>query len=481
MVECEGFLESSPERAHSWRVTARLCNFILFLFVGLLFNIAAEDIAEAATVWRIRDDSTGGDCRQVGSWESASRTCTLTADSTYLFIIESDGVTLDGGGHTLTGAGPSDPADFVPGEDGGGFAVDVTGRSGVTVRNLNLTRHDYGVHLNYSNNVTVTGVTTSLSGLAGISLSYSSNNTIKGNSVSNPSLNTGICIGYASSNNIIADNQVSNSDRGIYLHDASNGNEITNNRLDNNPWGLTLWMNDSNNRLAGNRITGGLYGIYLHSSNNNNDILGNTISANATGIRIDAVGTNHVINNNLLGNSTQAQMNGAGGIFNHAAPEGGNYWDDYDSPAEGCNDVNGDGFCDAPYIFSGGTDQLPRVDQSVWPCIRPALVTVLDGTWWASYPDYLNRELSVEDTINNQGIAHAYNVAVNASVCSSGIDVTTELPVDVSASLAGNSGSAQTILKYHVPDGVSMFRTVISATAEDGCNAIHYYPDDLPG
>jgi len=95
--------------------------------------------------------------------------------------------------------------------------------------------------------------------------------------------------------------------------------------------------------------------------------------------------------------------------------------------------------------------------------------------------DYLQRELSVEYTITNQGLAHAYNVAINASVCSSGVDVTTELPVDVAASMAGNFGSARTILKYHVPDGVAMFRTVIFATAADGCNGIHYYPDDLPG
>jgi parallel beta-helix repeat protein len=474
-------LESSLEPGRSWRHFARLCNFIVFLFAGMFFSLTAEDIAEAATTLRIRDDSTGGDCRQAGSWDFGSRTCTLTADSGYLFIIESNGVTLDGAGHTLTGAGPINRADFVPGPDGGGFAVDVTGRSGITVRNLNLTRHDYGVHLNHSNNVTVSGVTTSLSGLAGISLSYSSNNIIKDNSISNPSMNTGICIGYASSNNLITGNRVSNSDRGIYLHDASNGNDITGNILDNNLWGLTLWMNNSNNRLAGNRITGGLYGIYLHDLNLNNDLLANTISANSTGIRINAMGTNHVINNNLLGNTIQAQMSGAGGVFNHEAPEGGNTWDDYDSPAEGCSDANGDGFCDAPYSFSGGTDQQPRVNRSVWPCIKTALTTSVDGDWWASYTDYLQRELSVEYTITNQGLAHAYDVTVDASVCSSGVAVTSELPMAVAASLAGNNGWAPAILKYSVPEGVSMFRTVIFTAAADGCNGVHYYPHDLPG
>ncbi|MFA5802222.1 MAG: NosD domain-containing protein [Thermoleophilia bacterium] len=474
-------MESTCKRGLSWRHIARLFNFIVFLFAGMFFSLAAEDIAEAATTLRIRDDSAGGDCLQAGTWDPGSRTCTLTADSNHLFIIESDGVTLDGAGHTLTGAGPVDPAYFVPGPDGGGFAVDVTGRSGVTVRNLNLTRHDYGVHLNYSNNVTITGVTTSFSGLAGISLSYSGKNTVSGNSIANPNLNTGICIGYASSNNIITDNRVSGSDRGIYLHDGSNGNEISGNRLDGNLWGLTLWINDSYNRVAGNDISGGLYGIYLHSSNINNDIFGNTISGNATGIRIDATGTNHVINNNLRGNTIQALMTGAGGIFNHVAPEGGNYWDDYDSPAEGCHDENSDSFCDSPYIFSGGADQLPRVDQSVWPCIKPALATAAGRDWWASYSEYLERELSVEYTITNRGIAHAYNVAINASVCSGGVYVTSALPVDVAASLSGNSGAEQATLKYHVPEGMATFRTVIFATAADGCNGIHYYPDDLSG
>jgi len=50
----------------------------------------------------ITDDATGGGCTTIGTWDSASKTCTLTSDVSEQITIGSDGITLDGNSHTIT-------------------------------------------------------------------------------------------------------------------------------------------------------------------------------------------------------------------------------------------------------------------------------------------------------------------------------------------------------------------------------------------
>jgi hypothetical protein len=50
--------------------------------------------------------------------------------------------------------------------------------------------------------------------------------------------------------------------------------------------------------------------------------------------------------------------------LNTSLPQAGNFWDTYDTPAEGCADLNNDRICDDPYTFLGGTDNLPWVRES---------------------------------------------------------------------------------------------------------------------
>ncbi|MHB1391372.1 MAG: hypothetical protein ACYCXF_09135 [Thermoleophilia bacterium] len=74
-----------------------------------------------------------------------------------------------------------------------------------------------------------------------------------------------------------------------------------------------------------------------------------------------------VYNNNFLNNITQAMvMSGSGDSFNKQVPVGGNYWSNYDSPAEGCRDLNNDRICDSAYVFIGGSDRLAWTSQSGW-------------------------------------------------------------------------------------------------------------------
>jgi len=106
-------------------------SLIAIVMIGLVVSFA-----EAATTKYIRDDATGGDCTSVGKWNSAAKTCYLTSDLNLTnIIISNNGITLDGGGHSLTGSGTS-----------GGYGVDLIGRSSVTVKNLVISSFNYGIY-----------------------------------------------------------------------------------------------------------------------------------------------------------------------------------------------------------------------------------------------------------------------------------------------------------------------------------------------
>ncbi len=95
-------------------------------------------------------DAGGGNCSSIGTWNAASKTCTLNRDvtiqaATSLDGIEvaSNGVTLDGGGHTLSLQGT------YTGQNG----VIFNNRNGGTVKNIKVTGFNVGLR---SSNSTMT-------------------------------------------------------------------------------------------------------------------------------------------------------------------------------------------------------------------------------------------------------------------------------------------------------------------------------------
>ena len=81
----------------------------------------------------------------------------------------------------------------------------------------------------------------------------------------------------------------------------------------------------------------------------------------------------HVLNNNASSTSRN--------VFDLPAPDGGNWFDSFDTPAEGCSDSNTDGFCDTKYgpnaKFKGLTanvrqDNLPLTQEQTPPAPAPA-------------------------------------------------------------------------------------------------------------
>lgn len=228
-------IRSGGDRPSNKRLPAAAVRLPSFIAVCLLFFlfIASQSLGVTATRY-IR--SNGGDCASIGSWDQATKTCTLSGDLAFTangIVIDGDGITLDGAGHTITGAG--------------GFTSGVSYyvKSNIVVKNLSIRQFRYGVNLLSVNNAIV---------------------------------------------------------------DAGTFNANT-------------------------------FGAYLQ----------NRSGTQAYG-------------NSFNGNTTQAVITGgSGNVFNLGLPVGGNWWSNYDTPAEGCSDVNSDGFCDTAYSFSGGIDSLPRV------------------------------------------------------------------------------------------------------------------------
>ncbi len=366
-----------------------------------------------------------------GAWNAAARTCTLTTDITFTKFtdgidVQSDGVTIDGNGHTLTGDSASST---VPQYTHG---IYLSGRSGVTIRNLTVQRF-----------------------WEGIGLASSTSNTISSN-VSENSTYGGIGIDLsASSNNIVSGNTSSNNTYGIDLGSASNGNTISGNIANDNFWGD---------------------GILLTGANNN-VVSGNTFSTNSYAIYMGGSANNQFYRNNILGSLwAQAYINGgSGNFFDLPAPTGGNYWDDFHTPAQGCNDANNDGFCDSSYTFDfGGRDSLPLTAPAGGG--KPALSLDLPSSFWASLSDYQAGQLSVIWTVNNDGANNAFQVKLTGGADSKGVSRLTALPAALGSGDVAAGSSASVTLKYSVPAGVSYWKSTLAASAQDGMGTTYTYP-----
>jgi len=345
----------------------------------------------------IKDDATGGDCNSIGAWDITEKTCTLNVDLNETIQIDNNGITLDGNGHEISGGNT-------------GSGIYFREKFGITIKNTTLRNFSKGISFRYSyqNILNNNSISNTYEGISGW---YSANNTLSKNKfLSN---NDGICLYYSDNNNLSNNIILNNNYDGVGFYNSSNNTFVGNTVSNNHYGGMGLYTSNANtiidniilnsgsdglsfydsaeNKVSGNNISnGGSDGVPLYDSYNNifskniisnnfegdgiplydsynNIFTDNVISNNEGGVALYYSNNNKIYNNNFLDNSTQAVIySSTGNIFNLNLSIAGNYWKNFDTPADGCNDVNNDHICDSPYIFRGGQDNLPWTKQDGW-------------------------------------------------------------------------------------------------------------------
>ncbi len=415
---------------------------VLLFIIALPASVSASGIAD----YTISDTVNGGECTAIGVWDAGSKTCTLISDVTATnaaaIEIASDNITLDGDFHTLTGSG-----------SGVDIGVYLIGRIGVTVRNLNTDNFGYGIYMDGSSGNTLSGNTASGSQL----LAYSLNNASNGNQVTDNSLlnNPGDAARIVSSsgNNFIGNTFANSGGYGVVVSSSDNnvfyGNDISNNNLD----GIKV-ETSSGTEMASNSITGQTAGNgVLLSGADNGKLIGNIIAVNGTGLSLSGSSGNDIHNNDFVSNITAqaAVSGGSGNGFTASLPFGGNYWDDFDTPVEGCDDGDGDGFCDAPYIFSGGQDTLAWTAYDGWvDTTAPVVSSVLpDGTIYSSATtisvDYSDSGLGVDPSavsVTLDGVLLVSGCTVSATNASCDVSGLGDGAHTIGGSVADYSGNS---------------------------------------
>ena len=179
---------------------------------------------------------------------------------------------------------------------------------------------------------------------------------------------------------------------GVFLQ-SSNGNTVTNNLIHQiSKYGVGL-DGSSNNIISSNFFDTSQNGVHAAASESN----GNTITLNTffqsnhVQVHLHATNDNNLVyHNNFLELTGTNILDECSGCNNqYSVVSGGNYYDDYDEPNEGCNDTNSDGFCDDPFVFSFDQDNLPWVIQNGWDAddLEPQIVIPSwiknTANWWS--------------------------------------------------------------------------------------------------
>ena len=215
-------------------------------------------------------------------------------------VVQRDNIVIDGANFRLQGTGVDQSK-----------GVDLSDRTNVTLKSVEVTDFYFGIFLYFSCDNTVTG--------------------------SNASNNTWGAFLADSCDNALTGNTFLNNEYGIYFH-SSNNNTLTGNNASNNTYGILL-DGSTNNTFTCNTVSNNEYGFYFRSSLrlSKNTVFHNVFVDNKEPARIGSLFTN---------------------VWDDGYPSGGNYWSDYDG-----TDGNSDGIGDTPYIIDmNNQDDYPLME-----------------------------------------------------------------------------------------------------------------------
>jgi len=252
-----------------------------------------------------------------------------------------------------------------------------------------------GIRISLSNGITVNDNTVGRFGTFGVFFIQSSNIVLTGNEIFRDlDLGNGITL-VSSSDIILSDNIIDNTDEGMRFSSSNNIEILRNSITHSRDEGISL-IQSSTILVKDNLISDGQRSgiqststdvIYQENQiifNNNGFVMSgavrNTIERNSIidsksfAIILEDSSDNLIFNNNFIGNGGPRVIGiSPGNVWNLNAPIGGNYWSVFDEIGEGCFNTSPiDDFCDEPFFFTGGQDNLPWTRQDGW--------IVVDGT-----------------------------------------------------------------------------------------------------
>ncbi len=208
-------------------VSALILTLLLTSTLTVAFGVqpVKSDYAWTETIYIRADGSIQPSTAPISSVDNVTYTLTdnIAGDLPYgssAIIIQKDSIIIDGADHTLQGTQASNST-----------GIELTGRSNVTIKNMEITAFRFGIWLNCSSNNAISGNNITYSS-DGIDLVNSSGNIISGNNIADNW--AGIWFEPSSNNNSMSGNNITNNEYGIYLYSSSNNTIFHNNFVNNN-------------------------------------------------------------------------------------------------------------------------------------------------------------------------------------------------------------------------------------------------------
>jgi nitrous oxidase accessory protein NosD len=127
----------------------------VLLLAGMAFFSLCPTSVQAAVI-HLEAPAVDIDCAQIGTWDEASRTCTMGADLSASIVISASDMTLDGNGHSVDATGTGTTGLFIASSD---F---------VTVKNISVRNGSKGIWVANSSATTLDHVAASHSDTEGI-------------------------------------------------------------------------------------------------------------------------------------------------------------------------------------------------------------------------------------------------------------------------------------------------------------------------
>jgi parallel beta-helix repeat protein len=269
-------------------------------------------------------------------------------------VVNTDNIVIDGAGYSLQGNGTAGELFIRMSQT----AINLTDRTNVTIRNLQIYSYNYGIYLDNSTNATISGnnITQNEYGVFEITSAFAA---ISGNNITQN--NYGILVTAPSLNNKISSNNIGASRSfGITLN-QSDGNVIFDNNISSS--GIDL-ESGSNNLIAGNIMYSDFYGVYMNGENGS-IIAANNFTACSFGINSHGATSGNLFYMNDFNNTHTNEFQGnAKNSWDNGTI--GNYWSDYLTRYPNATEIDSSGIGDTPYAVIYG-----YIPNSLGPLFDP--------------------------------------------------------------------------------------------------------------